>query len=697
MVARNRFLCLLLPSLLAWPAKLDAQMKDAVTFRHYLTPASPASPDGQITLYIEARIAPGFHMYSARQTEEMSYLNATFDLDSASSRQISLAGPLDDRGKKEVAYDSIFNGMVAQYHNQVTYIQKIKLRGESPQLTGVLRYMVCDESTCIPGSYEVVLSIPVEKKKGDESSPDPLKPDSAAAALLPPLISELDSAAVAPALASPGAPEAASAAPSPRRSLGSLMLTGFLLGLVSIFTPCLFPMIPLTVSFFVKQSTSRRKGILNALIYGLSIVVIYTGLALLLSLLFGATTVQNVANHPIFNLFYFALLFIFALSFLGMFEITLPSSWSTAAGKYSDRGGMAGIFFMALTLAVVSFSCTGPIVGWALVEASGGSLFAPAMTMLAFSAALALPFVLLAIFPGLLRSVPRSGGWLNTVKVSLGFIELAFAFIYLSRADLVEHWGLLSRELFLGIWIVIFAAWGLYLLGKITLPHDDKLEKLSVPRLLLAMGVWSFVFYLIPGLWGVPLRTLGGFLPPSEQAQATLVSASRPAAEVQAVCDLPARVHGHLSKETPAGFCAFYDLEEGLAYARTVNKPVMLDFTGHTCANCRFLEQSLWTDARIRRYLTEEYVLISLYTDDRKELPSPLFSDSGKKLRTVGDFWLNFQVETYKTNALPYYVLLGHDRQPLAEPTGYNPPLDISSYAAFFEEGLRNFRKQKGA
>ena len=405
---------------------------------------------------------------------------------------------------------------------------------------------------------------------------------------------------------------------------------------------------------------------------------------------------QRVAIHPAFNLAFFGLLVIFALSFMGMFEITLPSSWSTAASKGSDRGGLGGIFLMALALAIVSFSCTGPIVATALGDAfANGNYLAPTMTMLSFSTAMALPFVLFAIFPGWLDSLPKSGGWLNAVKVTLGLLELALAFIYLSRADLVMHWGLLSREAFIGAWIVIFGVLGFYLLGKLRFPHDSKVEKLSVSRALLGMGSLWFVLYLIPGLWGAPLSMLGGYLPPNNENTGVLLQEGQAVSGISEspndICAYPGKKFEHLAESTPRGFCAFYDLDQAMAYAKAQNKPLFLDFTGHTCANCRYLEQNAWIDSEIQSLINEDFVLVSLYTDDRQKLDQTEVTSGGKKLRTIGDKWLQYQIDTYTSNAQPFYVLLDHEGKALLPPIGYNPPLDVQEYRDYFQKGLERF------
>jgi len=832
--------------LLFLPLSLSAQIggmggpMGGATLTHSFEPANGLQVGDVVTVLIKAEIQPEFHIYSANQTEAAQINAATFDLD-PESKGIELVGTLDDRGDRKTHYDDIFEYDVSEFYNEVTFVQKFKVTAPNPNFVGYLRYQICNESMCIPETYDIEETLTATEKKKVETPKEQPAPEAqkvkpaepaepqdepeqatktppqkaltwavkvepqhpkkgdtllvtyeavlaegyAVFSSIPPTepanlpttfnlngrsqdvdilgdLSELgstittniegyipkvqyfqDKATFTQKLLVTGdnpivdgyltyqlwgngeainqekeiyetfgneqavaeTPPAEVANESKEETgLGWLMLQGFLFGLASVFTPCIFPMIPLTVTFFTKQSDNRAKGVRNAIFYGLSIVTIYTGLALIISAIFGQTALQEISNSPGFNIFFFLLLFVFALSFLGMFDITLPSSWSTAASKGRSKGGVLGIFLMALALAIVSFSCTGPLVTTALGNAAQGSFFAPAMTMLAFSSALALPFVLLAIFPGWLQSMPRSGGWLNAVKVCLGLVELALALIYLSRADLVLHWGLLDREIFIGAWIVIFTILGIYLLGKLQLPHDSPVERISVPRLMLAMFSFWFVLYLVPGMWGAPLRMLGGFIPSNtkdmgvliqqEQLSLLMQSGGAGTAVTNEICNYPNKVSEHLSKDTPLGFCAFYDLEQGLAYAKEVNKPVFLDFTGHTCANCRYLEKNMWPDADIRRLITEEYVLISLYTDDSERLPEIEKDANGKKLRTVGDKWISYELSKYNSNAQPLYVLMDHDKSLLAQPTGYNPPLDIEAYKVFFQKGLAEFKSR---
>lgn len=471
------------------------------------------------------------------------------------------------------------------------------------------------------------------------------------------------------------------------KGLINIFVLSFIGGLAALLTPCVFPMIPMTVSFFTKQSKSRAKGIKNAIIYGISIIVIYVVLGLLVTKLFGADALNALSTNVIFNIVFFLILIVFATSFLGAFEIMLPNSWANKIDKQADRGGMIGIFFMAMALAIVSFSCTGPIVGTLLVESASKGGIAPLVGMLGFSSALALPFMLFAMFPGWLNSLPRSGGWMNSVKVSLGFLELALALKFLSNADLVLQLKWLQREVFIALWIAIFAAWAMYLFGKIQLPHDSKIEKISVGRAFLGILVLAFTVYMIPGLWGAPLKVLSGLTPPLTYSESPKglggggTSAS--------VSELPEG-----AKDGPNGIIAFTDYEKGMAYAKEVGKPVFLDFTGHACVNCRKMEDHVWTDDKILSTMKNDVVLISLYVDDKKELPENeqyISETSGKKIKTIGNKWSDFQIAKYQANAQPYYIILDHEGNSLNEPVGYTP--DVDEYAAWIASGVSKFSK----
>lgn len=472
------------------------------------------------------------------------------------------------------------------------------------------------------------------------------------------------------------------------RSFWGIFIVSFLSGFAALLTPCVFPMIPLTVSFFTKQSKTRALGIRNAIIYGLSIIIIYVILGSLVTLIFGADALNALSTNVWFNLIFFLLLVIFAVSFLGAFEIVLPSSWGTKMDAQADRGGLVGIFFMALALAIVSFSCTGPIVGTLLVEAASQGGLAPVVGMLGFSSAIAIPFALFAAFPGWMNSLPRSGGWLNTVKAVLGFLELALAFKFLSNADLVLQLHILERETFLAIWIAIFVGLSLYLFGKITLSHDSKLTHISVGRLSLGLFVLAFTVYLIPGLWGAPLQWISGFPPPQQYSESPYgVGSSRGGSSSNTTLPEEAELGPH---DIPA----FKDYDAGMAYAKKINKPVLLDFTGYACVNCRKMEERVWSDPKVLQVLKNDVVLISLYVDDKRNLPEAeqyVSETTGKKIKTIGNKWSDFQIKTYQANAQPYYVIIDNAGKSLNQPTGYDP--DIEEYLNWLQLGIDAYNK----
>ena len=690
---------------------LSNQILDPVSWEETFSREAAVERGGELILSFAATIEPGYWVYSAVPSEGNPGAATSFHWDDTAIG-VESAGELKEEGKAKKYYDEIFETDMVKYLDKVTFKQSVRISEADAQAEGFIRYQVCNDETCIPKEYSFAFAPKVVEKKKSEGGrrivDSPQSKEEGERLNDKGERSEEREERVDPGhgLEEKKGEESTETSIEPietqrSSSLWKLMLQGFLFGLASVLTPCIFPMIPLTVSYFTKRGKNRGKGIRDAVFYGLSIIAIYTVLAMVLSVLFGPDTMQRVAIHPAFNLAFFGLLVIFALSFMGMFELTLPSSWSTAASKGSERGGLGGVFLMALALAIVSFSCTGPIVATALGDAfANGNYGAPTLTMLSFSTAMALPFVLFAIFPGWLESLPKSGGWLNSVKVTLGLLELALAFIYLSRADLVMNWDLLSREAFIGAWIVIFSVLGLYLLGKIQFPHDSKVERLSVPRALMGMSSFWFALYLLPGLWGAPLSMLGGYLPPNNEHTGVLLQEGQAVSgvpgEANEICDYPNKAFAHLNESTPRGFCAFYDLEEGMAFAQTQQKPVFLDFTGHTCANCRYLEQNAWIDPQIQSYINEDYVLVSLYTDDRQKLGQTELTETGKKLRTVGDKWLQYQIDQYLSNAQPFYVLLDHEGQPLLSPIGYNPPLDIQEYRDYFQKGLEVFEKRQG-
>jgi thiol:disulfide interchange protein len=481
------------------------------------------------------------------------------------------------------------------------------------------------------------------------------------------------------------------------QTLWGIFIAGLFGGLAALLMPCIFPMLPMTVSYFSKAAgknngPGKGQGVRKAMIYGVSIIFIYVVLGLVVTLLFGADALNSLSTNGVFNFLFFLLLVAFAASFLGAFEIALPYKWINKVDAKSARNGLTGIFFMAATLALVSFSCTGPIIGTLLVQtATTGALLGPAIGMLGFSFALALPFTLFALFPGWMSALPKSGGWLNSVKVILGFLELAFSLKFLSNVDLAYHWHWFDRELFLTLWIVIFAMMGLYLLGKLTFNHDSPLAYISVPRLFVAIIVLAFTTYMVPGLWGAPLKSISAFLPPMATQDFDL-SAWGSAIGLKEVHDqntLPRKYAGLF--DNPKGFNPFFDYEEGMAYAKEVHKPVMVDFTGHACVNCRKMEANIWTENRVSRIINDDYVLIQLYVDDKTDLPpaEQTITPEGRSIRTIGNKWSYLQTSRFQANSQPFYVLLDNRGQLLVPPEGavYDP----LAYAEFLQTGLTHF------
>ena len=477
--------------------------------------------------------------------------------------------------------------------------------------------------------------------------------------------------------------------PETQKGLWTIFFIAFLSGFAALLTPCVFPMIPMTVSFFTKQSKTKAAGIRNAIIYGISIISIYVILGLLVTWIFGADALNALSTNVWFNIIFFLLLIVFAVSFLGAFEIMLPNSWANRVDSQADKGGIIGILFMALALAIVSFSCTGPIVGTLLVEATSKGGVAPIVGMFGFSLALALPFMLFAMFPGWLHSLPKSGGWLNTVKVVLGFLELALAFKFLSNADLVLQLHLLEREVFLTIWIAIFGTLAFYLFGKITLPHDSPTAHISVGRLSLAILVMSFTIYMIPGLWGAPLKLINAFPPPMEYSESPLGFGG-------SGTDSPTAILPDGAKLGPHQIVVFDDYDKGLAYAKTLNKPIMLDFTGFACVNCRKMENNVWSDERVLSILKNELVLISLYVDDKRDLPKSeqfISKTTGSEIETFGDKWTDFMITKYKTNTQPLYVLTDLAGNSLNEIMPTISYTSVEEYESWLKTGISKFKK----
>lgn len=635
--------------------------------------------NGEVNLVAKATISNGWHLYDTNIPENGPFpTSLSFDkIEGAKA-----VGKFAAIGKAHVAFDPVFNMQIGTFEKSATFVQRLQITDKAKFVVqGDVRAQACDETTCTPPlpvdfsfkssdlpATAVAVATPTEETSPNDSV-GTASQDSVAVAttlsadvdketLWQPVIEELKAYGMEGNVSG--------------RSLWWILLAGFGGGLIALLTPCVWPMIPMTVSFFLKRNKeNRKKAISEAFTYGISIIVIYVALGLLITTIFGASALNDLSTSATFNIIFFALLVVFAISFFGAFELVLPASWTNKMDeKASSTSGLLSIFFMAFTLALVSFSCTGPIIGTLLVEtATSGSILAPAIGMFGFALALAIPFALFAIFPSWLQSMPKSGGWLNSVKVVLGFLELALALKFLSVADLAHGWRILDREVFLVLWITIFALLGMYLLGKLKLPHDSDLPHVSVPRLLMAIISFAFALYMVPGLWGAPLKSISAFSPPIYTQDFSLYKGE---------------VH---AKAT--------DFETGVAMAKQLNKPIIIDFSGYGCVNCRKMEASVWTDARVKNIIDNEYILITLIVDDKTKLPEMMeIQENGKtvKLKTVGDKWSYLQRHKFGANAQPYYVLLNHDGKPIAPSRAFNE--DVEEYIRFLEKGLENFKKQ---
>jgi len=618
-------------------------------------------------LIAKATIEKGWHLYSQNVPDDGPRPTA-FSYDDSEGGFKILGTTSEEIG--HTVDDPVFEMKIKYFENTALFKQIVVVSDDITVINGLVEFMACNDSNCTPPK-EVDLVFNISDKAVTASS----------------ATSEIKNEVKVSDSNSKNNN-------SPKKRLWSIFFIAFLSGFAALLTPCVFPMIPMTVSFFTKQSKTKAAGIRNAIIYGISIIVIYVVLGILVSLIFGADALNALSTNIWFNLAFFLLLIIFAVSFLGAFEIMLPNSWANKVDKQANRGGLIGIFFMALALAIVSFSCTGPIVGTLLVEAAaGGSQVGPILGMLGFSLAIALPFALFAAFPGWLNSLPKSGGWLNTVKVVLGFLELALAFKFLSNADLVLQLHLLEREVFIAIWIAIFGALAFYLFGKIQLPHDSPLTHISVGRLSLGLLVLSFTIYMFPGLWGAPLNLISAFPPPQHYSESPYGVGFTKISSGNAVSnhdDLPDGAH----LMPPHDILAFNDYDKGLAYAKKVGKPVMIDFTGHACVNCRKMENNVWIKPHILEILKNDVVLISLYVDDKRPLAEGDVVESklnpGKKLKYIGQKWSELQTIKYKANTQPMYILMDHNEENLLDPVAYTP--NVEAYHQWLKTGISNFK-----
>ena len=668
--------------LLLFAVAMQAQIQDPVKFNSELKILAADEAEVVFT----AAIDKGWHVYST-DLGDGGPISATFNVEKIFGAEV--VGKLKPVGKEISTFDKLFEMKVRYFENTAQFVQKLKLTGGAYQLEGYLEYGACNDENCLPptqvpfkfsgkaeGAAKEAAAAAAETKAEEQPAKQETVSGTAPVAaiggadgpteikvadkvdLWKPVISELNS------LGETTSQE--------DMSWIYIFITGFAGGLLALFTPCVWPIIPMTVSFFLKRSKDKKKGIRDAWTYGASIVVIYVTLGLAITLIFGASALNALSTNAVFNILFCLMLVVFAASFFGAFEITLPSKWSTAVdSKAEATSGLLSIFLMAFTLSLVSFSCTGPIIGFLLVQVSTtGSVVAPAIGMLGFAIALALPFTLFALFPSWLKSMPKSGGWMNIIKVTLGFLELAFALKFLSVADLAYGWRILDRETFLALWIVLFALLGFYLLGKIKFPHDDDDSKVSVPRFFMALASLAFAVYMVPGLWGAPLKAVSAFAPPMQTQDFNLYNN-----EVHAKFD---------------------DYDLGMEYARQHGKPVMLDFTGYGCVNCRKMELAVWTNPKVSDIINNDYVLITLYVDNKTPLPSPVkIVENGteRTLRTVGDKWSYLQRVKFGANAQPFYVLIDNEGKPLNKSYSYDE--DIPKYIEFLQTGLENYKKEK--
>ena len=676
---KKKFLLSCLLIIMAWLPSF-AQIQEPVKFKTELKTIS----DTEAQIVFTGNIDAGWHVYST-DLPSGGPISATFNVEKIQGAE--LMGKLTPQGKEIENFDKVFEMKLRYFENTATFVQKFKITDASYQIEGYLEYGACNDENCLPPT-EVPFSFSgkgnaatatvatsetkaetVNQPAAENSVAETTAIDSAATVALSdnetsvqdywtPVIKELNSYG-----------ETTS---QQDRSWIYIFFAGFIGGLLALFTPCVWPIIPMTVSFFLKRSKDKKKGIRDAWTYGASIVVIYVALGLAITLIFGASALNALSTNAVFNILFCLMLIIFAASFFGAFELTLPSKWSNAVdSKAEQTSGLLSIFLMAFTLSLVSFSCTGPIIGFLLVEVSTtGSVIAPAIGMLGFAIALALPFTLFAMFPSWLKSMPKSGGWMNVIKVTLGFLELAFALKFLSVADLAYGWRILDRETFLALWIVIFGLLGFYLLGKIKFPHDDDDNTTSVPRFFMALISLAFAVYMVPGLWGAPLKAVSAFAPPMTTQDFNLYNN-----EVHAKFD---------------------DYDAGMEYAKRNGKPVMLDFTGYGCVNCRKMEAAVWTDPKVSKLMTDDYVLITLYVDNKEPLPEHIkVMENGKErtLRTVGDKWSYLQRSKIGANAQPFYELIDNEGKPLNKSYSYDE--DIDKYVDFLQTGLDNYKKEK--
>lgn len=668
-------------------AKSNAQILEPVKWTAKIEKKS----GNNAVLIFDGTIEKDWHMYSQFTPDGGPLaLEITFKNQKGNYELVGKA----KEGKTKTAFNDIFGVNETFFEGKAHIEQEIKIINPNLKKVEVeFDFQVCKEvcinsnkkfSIDVPSTFKMSALATIAESKSDDTKVTGIAVDTGStAAITKKQIVQTDADT---AVSTEDIP-----APAPARSLWSIFFVAFISGFAALLTPCVFPMIPLTVSFFTKQGKSKAKRIRNVIFYGLSIISIYVILGLIVTKIFGADALNALSTDVWFNLIFFVILVVFASSFLGAFEIILPSSWANKADQQVDKGGLTGILFLALALAIVSFSCTGPIVGTLLVEAASNGGIAPVIGMLGFSSALALPFTLFALFPGWLNSLPKSGGWLNTVKVVLGFLELALAFKFLSNADLVLQLHFLEREVFIAIWISIFGALTLYLFGKIALPHDSPLPHISVGRLYLGLLTLIFTVYLIPGLWGAPLKLIGAFPPPTTYSESPfgVGGSGNSTGNAAALKGLPEG-----AELGPHGIMVFHDYQDALAYARETKKPIMLDFTGHACVNCRKMENNVWSDPAVLAILKNDVVLISLYVDDKRDLPKDeqFVTPAGEKIETVGDKWTDFMISKYKTNTQPLYVITDIEGNSLNSSKPTISYVGTKEYLQWLKKGISNFK-----
>lgn len=638
-----------------------SQIRQPSTWEIALSNEAPKVGD-EIEIRFKATIDPNWYLYSSDFDPDLGpKISEFFFNEDESYELVGKIIPVDPKEK----YDSIFLGNYTYFVGTGLFIQKVKILKEDFTITGDYNFQVCSDvdGLCIPGGDEFSLGKKKSSKEEVSTNSDPEEG----------LLSQRES--------------------TDPYSLLSFMLVAFLAGLAALLTPCVFPMIPMTVTFFAGKDNKKKGKVRNSLIYGVSIILIYTFIGSIISPFMGPETANDLATGWIPNVIFFTVFVVFALSFLGLFEITLPNGMVNKVDAMGDKGGLIGVFFMAMTLVLVSFSCTGPLVGSILVESAGGMVLKPILGMFAFSAAFAIPFTLFALFPGWLSSLPKSGGWLNSVKVVLGFLELAFAFKFLSIADQAYHWNILDREVYLAIWIVIFSLMGLYLLGKLKLPGDDDSNKTSVPKLILAIITFSFVTYMIPGMFGAPLNKLAGYLPPLTTMDFDINKIVREGAQSSQKNEICEEALYADFLHLPHGLQGYFDYNQAISCAKEQGKPLFIDFTGHGCVNCREMEQRVWSDPKVLSRLREKFVVVALYVDDKTELAKNDWYTStydNKVKKTIGKQNADFQITKYENNAQPYYVILNQDGKLLIKPMAYD--LNISSFVDFLDQALENHR-----